>query len=234
MNGNSSTKGDRTKAALRGAAAGYFREVGFQAATTAEIARRAGVSEGTLFLHYSNKLGLLTAVTAEFYAALQADGERVLAAGARDTSELLRALTLNWAENMSQAWGFIQVFIQVAATQPGTDLATTVIRANRAYTRLFTGLIDRLKIEGLLPASVPTALLRDMLLGCLEHTARGHQYASRAIDTTTAAKTALDLLLSISQPARELPAERLDAIESKLDALLERAEPDGQTQPLAR
>ncbi|MDJ0869235.1 MAG: helix-turn-helix domain-containing protein [Myxococcota bacterium] len=39
-----------------------FARAGFDATTTAEIARRAGVSEGTLFHHYPSKRALLAAI----------------------------------------------------------------------------------------------------------------------------------------------------------------------------
>ena len=44
-----------------------FSEQAYEDTTTAEIARRAGVSEGTIFHHFGTKRGLLVAV-AENYA----------------------------------------------------------------------------------------------------------------------------------------------------------------------
>lgn len=49
----------RTHAALRRAALELFAERGYDATTTAAIARRAGVSEMTLFRHYPTKEALL-------------------------------------------------------------------------------------------------------------------------------------------------------------------------------
>jgi AcrR family transcriptional regulator len=48
------------------AARGLFAEVGFDAASTAQIAQRAGVSEGILFHHFGSKRGLF-AQLAEAY-----------------------------------------------------------------------------------------------------------------------------------------------------------------------
>ncbi|MDQ7093155.1 TetR/AcrR family transcriptional regulator [Desulfosporosinus sp. PR] len=47
---------------ILGAALSVFSENGYKGATTAEIARRAGVAEGTIFRHFATKKELLTAV----------------------------------------------------------------------------------------------------------------------------------------------------------------------------
>lgn len=217
---NSATKGERTKAALRVVAAECFKQFGFQAATTAEIARRAGIAEGTIFLHYSSKLGLLTAVTVDFYQQLQEEGERMVSDDGASALQQLRNLLDSWSRQMSRHWDLIQVFLQVAQANTGSELATTVRESNRRYNRLFVGLIDKLKTEHHLPAGVPTSLLRDMLIGALEHRARSQQYAGKPIDTTRSSQQVLDLLLKQQDPAAMADSERLDAIESKLDRLL--------------
>ena len=50
------------------AAMDVFAERGFAAASTAEIAKRAGVAEGTVFKTYKTKKDLLIAVVAPFFA----------------------------------------------------------------------------------------------------------------------------------------------------------------------
>ena len=102
-------KSERTRSAVRAAAVACFAESGFQAATTAEIARRAGVSEGTVFVHYASKLGLLTAVTAEFYEAMQQQGAAVVADSESTPTQRLRRLVHDWCEVMARHWAPVQV-----------------------------------------------------------------------------------------------------------------------------
>ncbi len=57
---------DEKRSAILGAARQRFSESGYTAATTSEIAKRAGVSEGTVFHHFQSKQGLLRAAAAEY------------------------------------------------------------------------------------------------------------------------------------------------------------------------
>lgn len=216
------TRSDRTKAALKLAGEACFRESGYQLATTAEIARRAGVAEGTVFLHFSNKLSLLTAVTRDFYDDLQADGEMAVSDTSLRPIERLRRLIKGWTSRMGTHWDLITVFIETSQSQPGTELAETVIQRNRRYTQLCSGLIDKLKLDGDLSFDIPTSLYRDMLFGVLEHTARGQQYAGKPIATEKVGQRAIDLLLGVAPSPRDAFSKRLDAIEDKLEALLRR------------
>ena len=221
---STSTKSDRTRDALRRAATECFREFGFQSATMAQIAQRAGVAEGTVFLHYANKLGLLAAVTHDFYDELLADGESAVAAPGLSTADRLRKLIGGWTSRMASHWDLIQVFIQTSQNHPDTELSKTVIQMNRRYTRLYVGLIDKLKIEGELPSDIPTTLLRDLLFGTLEHTARGQQYAGKPISTEAVGRQVLSLLFRSRQAADTNVEERLDAIEDKLERVIRHRE----------
>lgn len=57
-------RGDATRQQLLDAAAAVFTERGYAGATTKEIARRAGVSEGTIYRHFADKRELFGAVFA--------------------------------------------------------------------------------------------------------------------------------------------------------------------------
>jgi AcrR family transcriptional regulator len=54
------------RAQVMAAARRLFGERGYAATTTADVARRAGVSEGILFHHFGSKDGLLAAVASEY------------------------------------------------------------------------------------------------------------------------------------------------------------------------
>jgi len=56
-----------TRENLMHAAASLMREVGFDAMTTATVAKRAGVSEGTIYRHFKSKEALAEAVFADIW-----------------------------------------------------------------------------------------------------------------------------------------------------------------------
>jgi AcrR family transcriptional regulator len=60
------------RARVLAAARTLFAERGYAATTTADVARRASVSEGIVFHHYGSKEGLLAAVSADYGRALGA------------------------------------------------------------------------------------------------------------------------------------------------------------------
>ena len=63
---------EEKRARVLDAARRLFAERGYAATTTADVARRANVSEGILFHHYGSKEGLLEAVAADYGRSLGA------------------------------------------------------------------------------------------------------------------------------------------------------------------
>lgn len=85
---------DQTHESLKQAAFELFTERGYEATATAQVAKRAGVSEMTLFRHFPTKESLLLA---DPFDPLMAEAVR-----ARPEQEpAMRALT----EGIRQAWG---------------------------------------------------------------------------------------------------------------------------------
>jgi len=64
-----------TKDTLLAAAAELIREVGFDAMTTAAVAKRAGVAEGTIYRHFPSKDALAQAVFADIWRRFNAHFE---------------------------------------------------------------------------------------------------------------------------------------------------------------
>lgn len=81
---------------LLDAALELFVEKGFAATRTEEVAHRAGVSKGTLYLYYPSKEELFKAVVRENLGSLIAEGKEVVAQFQGSTSELLVALMQTW------------------------------------------------------------------------------------------------------------------------------------------
>jgi TetR/AcrR family transcriptional regulator len=81
---------------LLDAALGLFVEKGFAATRIEEVALRAGVSKGTLYLYYPSKEELLKAVISHYLSARIAEGAALAAQHAGSASDLLRGILVEW------------------------------------------------------------------------------------------------------------------------------------------
>jgi AcrR family transcriptional regulator len=84
----------RTSGRLLDAAVECLVDRGYPATTTAEVSRRAGVSQGALFKHYPTKAAVLVAAVESLYARLREDFRRDLTEAERRRDRTRAALEL--------------------------------------------------------------------------------------------------------------------------------------------
>lgn len=87
---------------LLAAALDLFVERGYAAARLDDVAARAGVSKGTLYLYFENKEELFKAVVRENLVSALAEAEDHIERSAGSSRELLRAFILSWWERIGQ------------------------------------------------------------------------------------------------------------------------------------
>jgi AcrR family transcriptional regulator len=114
-------------ARIRAAALALFAQKGFAATTTREIAERAGVGTGTLFLYARTKEALLFQVFADKIEAIQAERFRTLDARAPLLSQLLHVFAGFFAfygEDPALSRTLIKelLFLEPRAGGPGQEL----------------------------------------------------------------------------------------------------------------
>lgn len=128
---------------LLAAALDLFAEKGFAATRAEEVAHRAGVSKGTLFLYFSSKEELFKAVVRENISALYPDWNTELEAYTGSTPDLLRYSMLTWWKRlgdtkasailklvMSEASNFpeLALFYQREVVEPGRKLLLRILQ----------------------------------------------------------------------------------------------------------
>src|SRR5690348_705946 len=79
-----------------------FVERGFAATRLFEVARRAGVTKGTLYLYFESKDALFKAVVRETIVPAIAEGERLAKAHQGPAADLLRQLLGDWWRGMNR------------------------------------------------------------------------------------------------------------------------------------
>lgn len=82
------------------AALGLFVERGFAATTLDDVARRAGVTKGTVYLYFKSKAALLKAIVRETIVPAIATGEQLLAGYRGSAADLVRRLILGWWDTL--------------------------------------------------------------------------------------------------------------------------------------
>jgi AcrR family transcriptional regulator len=87
---------------LLAAALDLFVERGYAAARLDDVAARAGVSKGTLYLYFENKEELFKAVVRENLVSALAEGEGWIERFTGNSRDLLRAFILRWWERIGQ------------------------------------------------------------------------------------------------------------------------------------
>jgi AcrR family transcriptional regulator len=105
------------------AALALFVEKGFAATRSEEVASRAGVSKGTLYLYFPSKEELFKAVVRQNLSTLIAEGQEMVHCFEGPTSELLTCLMTEWWNRVvhTPASGIFKVMISEARNFP--DLA---------------------------------------------------------------------------------------------------------------
>ncbi len=92
---------DARPSEILAAAVEEFVEHGYAATKLEDVARRAGVTKGTLYLYFANKEALFKAVVRETIVPLLATAEQMVDDHTGDPAALLRRLVLQWWDSLS-------------------------------------------------------------------------------------------------------------------------------------
>lgn len=211
------SRGERTRQAVLDAAEAAFRAHGFQGATTAAIARDAGVSEGSVFAHFGSKSGLLLALMERTYnrAFARLDDD---ARGATDPADRLRRLTRGWLVAVVEDWSLVRVFSQHGRFSDDADVRAAYHGLSRDLTRRFVAALSDLSDTHGLRDGLPLSLLRDLIFGAGEHVAL--RWSGDRAELCDTADRLVDVVL-YGALVRSSGDVTLEALDAKLDRLLE-------------
>lgn len=205
------------------AADGLFAARGFDEVTVGEIAKRAGVAEGTVYLYFESKAALARAVLIAFYDRLTEQA----ALGVRKIRETRARFEFLAEHHIANVIEHNRILFGMAHTRTG-DGADDHYRLNRAYVSVFDDVVREGVDRGDVQADVPLWLLRDVFYGSLEYAARTTLIHDRARSAEHAVAGLMKILESgalasgspketpQSAPAEELVA-RLERIADRLE-----------------
>jgi AcrR family transcriptional regulator len=155
------------RARLLEAARSLFAEEGFEATSTAAIARRAGVSEGIVFHHFGSKHGLLAAVSEDYGRGLAAVMFEQDPAVVPSTEEMLRRAFVYVRKH-----GTLSMLLVATSSPEAQHVARGTVRGEivRVLEQAFARWIEAGRLRRLphprITAELLFALVEAALIGC--------------------------------------------------------------------
>ncbi len=186
---------------LLDAALSLFVEKGFAATRAEEVARRAGVSKGTLYLYYPSKEELFKAVVRQTLSSLIAEGLELAGSFAGTTSELLSTLMQIWWERFGNtpAAGIHKIVIAEVRNFPEIAqfyVDEVIAPADRLFSQTVQRGIDRGEFRPLPVHEVAHALMAPMIfLSLHRHSFGCCPVHGVEVDPAALLSTQLDLVL---------------------------------------
>lgn len=170
-----------------------FTELGYEAATVAEVARRAGIVEGNVYRYVKSKRELLARVISEWYSNKVAELEDELAHIGSVRSRL-RFLIAAHFRALRDSPGLMRLIIQELRSG-NEEFREIVGKLNQRYTSYMRVAIEAGVESGEFKPDTPVRLVRDMIFGGVEHYSARYLMHGGTLDVETSADQMLEMIL---------------------------------------
>lgn len=175
------------------AATHVFAERGFFAAQVADIARRAGIASGTVYLYFKSKDDLLISLFDRTMQEAIRDGREALESVA-DPTDRLRRIAHMHLERLGRDRDLAIVF-QVELRQSTKFMARLSATRLRSYLGIIRDTIAEGQAQGVFRANVPATLGAKMFFGALDEMATNWILSDRKYALIDDADGVVDLFL---------------------------------------
>lgn len=188
--------GELIEAALQ-----LFSEKGFAATRSEEVAARAGVSKGTLYLYFNSKEALFKAAVRSHLGTLIMQGRELVEGFEGSSGELLRTLLGRWWRNASTAPAPAMLKILMTESCAFPELATIwadeiVLPLQELLGHIVRRGIGAGELRALPIDQVIAAFIAPVLLIAMEfHSQAMASACLRTVDLDARVETQLDILL---------------------------------------
>jgi AcrR family transcriptional regulator len=181
--------------AILAAAIGVFAQHGFDAATTDDIARAAGLSKGGLYWHFKSKDDILAAILMQLFDQELGVLQQCVVAGG-SVAPRLRQLVTQAAADMSQLGELLPVILEFyALAARHTDVRQFMQQYYRRYQQLLADLFQQGFARGEFQRGTAAAAAVT-LIAQLEGLALLWAIAPEMVPLADQVEAALDLLLN--------------------------------------
>ena len=219
-------KVEQREDAIIEAARRTFAQRGFAKTTMAEIARQAGVADGTLYLYFKNKEDLARAVVSDFYKRLTASAQ-IGVDGLEKTAEQLKFLARNHMELIMKERRILEMLPLINGeidSYGGSEL----FDLNKNYVVIFDRIAKAGQASGDIKANITPWILRDIFFGAMDYGFKTMMIKDRRKDINIFVDDLLSLILvdsSKSKPRRDdmnRLVDRFEAAAERLENMIEK------------
>jgi AcrR family transcriptional regulator len=222
---------DERMQSIVAAAREVFVERGFDAASTAEIAAKAGVAEGTIYKYFENKRDVLLAVIEAWYQSMIGDFAEQLA-GLQGTRNKIYFIVRRHLKSLREDAKLCRLcFNEVRHSDDYYQ--TPLYEFNRKYTAVFVEVCREGVRLGDLRSDLSVTLFRDLVFGGID--ARVSRFlfgvGDHVIDVDATAEEIVRMFYDgvAAQPVsasagRGVSLSRLDALTDRLERAADRME----------
>jgi AcrR family transcriptional regulator len=171
-----------------------LHEVGIQNLSTKEIAKREGVSEGTLFRHFKNKTDILLAVLEHFS---QYDDDIIQACMSRnlDPIETIKNYMSTYAiyyQNYPEITAIMQAYNSLMSDE---ELVDTVKAIFWKRWNFLSKLLEDAKVQGMIDINTDSSVLADLIAGGFRETCLRWRIESYSFSLKDRATLAVEMIM---------------------------------------
>ena len=192
---------ERRRAAILKAARAVFSERGYEAASITDIARLAGVADGTIYRHFVNKKDLLYHVMRAFYERIIAHVEQEVEGGDSFEERLFKLIRRHLAV-LAEDVDLCRLFIREVRT--ADDYYNSLLYAlNRRYTSILLDILKQALAAGKMHIGIDPRIVRDLVYGAIEHLAWRMVNGKGVLRADTVARQLSQIVMSGIETPRE-------------------------------
>lgn len=182
----------------------------------AEIAKRLGIVEGTIYRYFATKRDLITQVAEDWYEGMLADYDRELA-GISGTRARLRFMIWRHLTVMHDEPAMCRLVLDELRADAGYR-ETSIYQLNRQYTHRTLAIVKEGIASGELRADVPLTMVRDMIYGGIEHHCWAYLRGEGAFSPEQAADDIVTIVYrGIAAPEDTASLARLEDVAARLE-----------------
>ncbi len=189
---NAERKAERQRTILEAAIRAFSRQ-GYHGCTVAQVAREAGMADGTLYLYFQGKEDLLISA---FRFVLEDLLERLDRATGQESDPLARLRRLVELHlGMMEADRELASFLQFQLRQPDEAIRHAIAEPLTGYARRIEAILDEGKAAGLIRPDVSSRVMRRVIFGAVDETISAWLLHPESGALSTRAAPLLEVLL---------------------------------------